>query len=158
MTNPYKIADPVVDLAQGRPMVVLEAPNQTVSEWTEENSYDLKSNYANDKLDTDSDDYVVRCVYVSDIRSEPSKDYTFPASRLRLIDVHHADDGRRVYDRVAVDLLEAMFAHALGRNEDLEAAWLQELAVAVGVDADAVDEAWELADVAQTIGSEEVSE
>lgn len=158
MRNEYHVGDPVMDAAQGRAMVVVREPTQTVAEWSEANNYDLQDNYANGKFDPAPEEPAVECVYVSDVRSEPSKTYTFPASRLRLIDVHHADDGRRLYDRVAVDILEAMFAHALDRNEDIEAAWLKELAVAVGVDADAVDEAWELADVAHTVGSREVSD
>ena len=158
MREDYAVGDPVMDAAQGRAMVVVTEPDQTVAEWSEANNYDLLDNYANGKFDPSPDEPAVECVYVSDVRSEPSKTYTFPASRLRLIDVHHADDGRRLSERVIVDLLEAMFTHALGRNEDIEAAWLKELAVAVGVDADAVDEAWELADVAHTVGAGEVSD
>jgi hypothetical protein len=113
MSNPYQVGDPVVDLAQGRPMVVLEAPDQTVAEWSEANNYELTTNYANGKLGASDDEAVVRCVYVSDIRSEPSKDYTFPVSRLALIDVHHADGGKRIAERVQIDLLAAMFEVAL---------------------------------------------
>jgi hypothetical protein len=156
--EPIQVGDVCLDLTQGRPVHVVEDTGQTAADWSEANDYELCENYGNSRLDAADDDAVFECVYCSSAKSEPSRTYAFPESRLLRIETEAADDGRRVYDRVAVDLLEAMFAHALGRDEDLEAAWLQELAVAVGVDADAVDEAWELADVAQTIGSEEVSE
>jgi len=94
----YKVGDPVVDLAQGRPMLVVRTPAKNMAEWSGDNGYDLAENYANSKFDPQPDEPVVECVYVSDIRSEPSKTYTFPVSRVALIDVHHADDGRRVYD------------------------------------------------------------
>lgn len=113
MGQPYRIGDPVVDLAQGRPMVVLAAPDQTVAEWSDAEGYDLMGNYANSKFDPMPNETVVECVYVSDVRSEPSKTYTFPISRVALIDAHHADDGRRLADRVAVDLLESLFGAAL---------------------------------------------
>lgn len=113
----YHIGDPVMDAAQGRPMVVLEAPDQTVAEWSDANGYDLLGNYANSKFDPSPDEGVVECVYVSDVRSEPSKTYTFPVSRVRLIDVHHADDGRRVYERAVRGFLAALFAMADSREE-----------------------------------------
>lgn len=113
VSNPYRIGDPVVDLAQGRSMVVLGAPDQTVAEWSDENNYDLEGNYANGKLGASPGECVVRCVYVSDIRSEPSKDYTFPASRVALIDAHHADDGRRIADRIIESFVTDLFETAI---------------------------------------------
>ena len=113
MSNPYQIGDPVMDAAQGRAMVVLDAPEQTVAEWSDANNYELTENYANGKFDPDSEEYVVRCAYVSDVRSEPSKDYTFPVSRVVLIDAHHADDGRRIADRVIEDLVARLFGVAI---------------------------------------------
>jgi len=110
MTNDtIKIGDPVMDAAQGRAMIVLGAPDQTVEEWSEENNYDLTENYGNEKFNPDPDEPVVRAVYVSDVRSEPTKDYTFPRSRLRLIDAHHADDGRQIHDRIVFDTLQSVF-------------------------------------------------
>lgn len=108
--NPFRIGDPVMDAAQGRPMVVIDAPDETVAEWSDANGYDLTSNYANSKFDCRDDEAVVECVYVSDVRSEPSKTYTFPVSRCRLIDVHHADDGRRVGERAIRAFLVDVFA------------------------------------------------
>jgi len=110
VSNPFHIGDPVMDAAQGRPMVVLDVLGQTVAEWSEANNYDLMENYANSKFDPTPDEGVVECVYVSDVRSEPSKTYTFPASRIRLIDVHHADDGRRVGSRAVRAFLVDVFA------------------------------------------------
>jgi len=111
--NPYRTGDPVMDCAQGRAMVVLDAPDQTVAEWSDANNYELTENYANGKFGAYDAEYVAECVYVSDVRSEPSKTYTFPASRLRLIDAHHADDGMRVADRVIAQVSEALFTAAI---------------------------------------------
>ena len=108
--NPFRIGDPVMDAAQGRPMVVIDAPAQTVDEWSGANGYNLMENYANSKFDPARDEAVVECVYVSDVRSEPSKSYTFPVSRVRLIDVHHADDGRQVGERAIRAFLADVFA------------------------------------------------
>jgi hypothetical protein len=153
--NPFKIGDPVVDLAQGRPMVVLDAPDETVREWSDRENYDLTDNYANGKLGAIDDEPVVRCVYVSDIRSEPSKDYTFPISRVALIDAHHADDGRRLYDRVAVEVLarafESMHRYETFEDHDIDAVARHIGGVAPGV----VEAARELADVEQTIQSDD---
>jgi hypothetical protein len=124
----YHIGDPVMDAAQGRPMVVLDVPDHTVASWSEANGYDLMENYANSKFDPAPDEAVVECVYVSDVRSEPSKTYTFPVSRVRLIDVHHADGGRRVYERAVRGFLTALFAVA---DESEEIGRLQMLARAV---------------------------
>lgn len=123
-----QLGDPVMDAAQGRPMVVLDVPDQTVAEWSEANGYDLQSNYANGKFDPDPDEGVVECVYVSDVRSEPSKTYTFPRSRVVLIDAHHADDGRRIADRVAFDLLADLFDAAYRSGSDSTLAMLEGLA------------------------------
>jgi hypothetical protein len=160
--QPYRVGDPVVDLAQGRPMVVLEAPAQSVAAWSEANDYSLTGNYANGKLDARDDEAVVRCVYVSDIRSEPSKDYTFPASRIALIDAHHADGGERIADRVVRDVLEALFTLARTLDED----WSVEpdgfddalgtlVANCSAVNDDVATQAIELADIAHTISQEE---
>ncbi|MFW6152999.1 MAG: hypothetical protein ACOC42_01430 [Halobacteriota archaeon] len=108
MLPPLKVGDPVMDAAQGRPMVVLETPGETVETWSQANNYDLTDNYGNSKFGVDPDEPVVVSRYVSDVSSDPGKTYTFPRSRLRLIDVHHADDGWRIYDRIAFDILESM--------------------------------------------------
>jgi len=134
--QPYRIGDPVIDLAQGRPMVVVDAPEQDVAGWSEANNYNLLENYANSRFDPKRSEPVVECVYVGNIRNEPSRSYTFPVSRCKLIEVHHADDGRRLADRIAAelvdDILEAAAAvdgpPAVGRV----AAVLQQAAPEVG--------------------------
>ena len=153
-TNPFHKGDPVMDAAQGRPMVVLDAPNQTVAEWSEANNYDLTENYANSKFDAAADEFVVRCVYVSDVRSEPSKDYTFPVSRVRLIDAHHADDGMRVADRVAVDLLKQLFGAALDHDHTATVADVAALVAEAGVDDEVASLGQELAE-ADRLSSDE---
>ena len=153
MSN-YRIGDPVVDLAQGRPMVVLAVPDQTVAEWSDANGYDLQGNYANGKFDPADDEGVVECVYVSDVRSEPSKSYTFPVSRLALIDAHHADDGRRLSDRVVRDTLEALLI-AFAEFDDTDARTLAQAAEYCGFGEDLVAEAQELADVEQRFGGDD---
>jgi len=156
--NPYKTGDPVVDLAQGRPMVVLEAPDETVREWSDRENYELTDNYANAKLGARDDEAVVRCAYISDIRSEPSKDYTFPTSRVALIDAHHADDGRRLYDRVAVEVLAAVF-DSMQRYEPYQDHDIEAVARHIGgVRQDVIDEARELADLEQTIPAGETDD
>lgn len=145
--NPYHIGDPVVDLAQARPMVVLDAPEQSVAEWSGDNGYDLTENYANAKLGVAPDECVVRCAYLSDLRSEPSKDYTFPESRVALLDAHHADDGRRIYDRVAVDVLTRVFLGAWYIRNGLNADDTVEAAAEEAGFEGLLSEARELADV-----------
>ena len=134
--QPYRIGDPVIDLAQGRPMVVVDAPQQDVGDWSEANDYDLTDNYANSRFGPKLSEPVVECVYVGDIRSEPSKTYTVPVSRCKLIEVHHADDGRRVADRIVAtlveDILEAAAAVDGGPAVGRVAAVLQQAAPEVG--------------------------
>lgn len=153
--NPYAIGDPVMDCAQGRPMVVIGAPEQTVAEWSDANDYDLTENYGNAKFGASDEHYVVECVYVSNVQSEPSKTYTFPASRVRLIDAHHADGGRRVFERVAVEVLASVFSSMM-RYEQLDGGDIDAVARHIGgLSPDAVDEVRELADVEQTITAED---
>lgn len=156
----YRIADPVVDLAQARPMVVVATPEQTVSEWSDANGYDLMDNYANAKFDPDPTEGVVETVYVSDLRSEPSKTYTFPESRVALIDVHHADGGRRLYDRVAVDVLWQLFdalddAQYQSNRDPPSRMDIADLARIAFASEDIIDEARELADVERRFGEGE---
>jgi hypothetical protein len=154
-SNPFRIGDPVMDAAQGRAMVVLDAPDQTVAEWSDANGYDLEGNYANGKFDPAPDEPVVECVYVSDVRSEPSKTYTFPASRCVLIDAHHADDGRRVADRVLVEALADVFAVVRDLEDTPDADRLATVFTVAGIDDAVVDLARELADVEQTVAADD---
>ena len=147
----YQTGDPVIDLAQGRPMLVIDAPDVTVAEWSERNGYELLDNYANGKFDPDAEEAVVECVYLGDVRSEPSKTYTFPVSRVALIDAHHADDGRRIADRVAVQTLERLLRAIVEANVRVAVAHAAE----EWFDADLVAEAQELADVTRTVTADE---
>jgi hypothetical protein len=147
VSNPYQIGDPVMDAAQGRPMVVLAASDETVAAWSDANGYDLQDNYANGKFDPAPDEAVVECVYVSDVRSEPSKTYTFPVSRVRLIDAHHADDGERVAERVRTGLLADLMAAAAEFSDDgISPEAIMAVARHAGVDDERTDVARELAD------------
>lgn len=150
--NSYQIGDPVVDLAQGRPMVVLDAPDTTVAEWSDANNYDLEGNYANGKFDPTPTEAVVECVYVSDVRSEPSKSYTFPVSRVCLIDAHHADDGERIAERVRMDVLEALFRACPGEQSQ---GTLRELCREAGVSEETVMVAAELAQIDDLIEADD---
>jgi len=152
--NPYRIGDPVMDAAQGRAMIVLDAPDQTVASWSAENNYELTENYANTKFAASNEEAVVECVYVSDVRSEPSKTYTFPASRVRLIDAHHADDGDRIAERVGRDVLDKLFQAAMDLDGAPDVDELYSLASVAGVaDTGTIDEAVELAKAAR-VGTE----
>lgn len=164
---PFRIGDPVMDAAQGRPMVVLDVPPQTVAEWSGDTGYDLTENYGNQKFGVHPNEPVVTCRYVSDVSGDPGKTYTFPQSRLRLIDVHHADGGRRVYDRVAVDVLRAVFVAAFKQDKhdgrDPSDGWTGYVHDAMAAANLPTDEkthvvaklARELADVDATIGGQE---
>lgn len=148
-----KLADPVMDAAQGRPMIVLEPVTETVAEASERISYDLTSNYGNKKFGVTPDEPAVVCRYVSDVSNDPNKPYTFPRSRLRLIDAHHADGGERLYDRVQRDVLERLFDAAFRSGQDRTLAILEGLAQdAVGKDA--MTEARELAAVERQFGGD----
>ena len=155
--TPFRIGDPVMDAAQGRPMVVLAAPEETVAEWSDANNYDLQDNYANGKFDPDADEPVVECVYVSDVRSEPSKTYTFPASRVVRIDAHHADDGRRIADRVLIDEFASLFAAAADLEGEPTPDTLASLmSVARGsADDEVIDIAREIAHAERTVTADE---
>jgi len=86
-------------------------------------------------------------VYVSDIRSEPSKDYTFPESRVALIDAHHADDGERVADRIRIDLLADLMSAAADFSDDgLSPEAIMAVARHTGIGEETTDVARELAD------------
>ena len=145
VSNPYQIGDPVMDAAQGRAMVVVRAADETVREWSERENYELTDNYANAKFGASDAEAVVECVYVSDVRSEPSKTYTFPASRLRLIDAHHADDGLRIAERVRLNVLEALFTAARSESDALDATDVAHLADHAGIDHDLINIASDLA-------------
>jgi len=97
------------------------------------------------------DDAVYEVVYCSSAKSEPSKTYAMPESRLLRIETEAADNGRPVADRIAVDILTDVFG-LMERRPAFSESDIEAVAGNVDVHPDAVDEARELADVALTIG------
>ena len=147
--TPIGVGDVALDLAQGRPVHVVNATGQTAAEWSEMNDYELTENYGNDRLGASADDLVYDVVYCSNAKSEPSKTYAMPASRLLRIETEAADDGRPVYQRAVRDTIETLL---LAASADTTRRTIVELATpAFGNDL--VTEAAELADVERTIGN-----
>lgn len=169
LTDDFQLGDPVIDLANGRTMIVVETPMQTVAEWSGDNDYDLTENYANARLRARPNDRVYGCVYAASIQSEPSGPrggegpYTFPSSRLARVTIESVEGVRRVYEAVAVDVLEQLFGTAMTLDEDWSTepeSWqdaIMKLAVN-GLEVDGrgyVGEARELAEVEHEIGGDE---
>jgi hypothetical protein len=156
----FDIGDPVIDLANGRNMVVVDRADDRADDWTEANGYDLLDNYGNRRLRAKPSDPVYTCVYVASLGSNPSKTYDFPSSRLGRAEYENPLEGRKVYDLVALDVLDRMFQAAFETDGDQE--WggippvdvLESLARLADLDDDVVDEAYELADVEQTIATD----
>jgi hypothetical protein len=144
-----------LDLAQGRPVHIVEDTGQTAREWSDTNDYELTDNYGNGRLGASDADRVFDVVYCSNAKSEPSKTYAMPESRLLRIETEAAtDDGRTVDERITVDLLEALFNAAYRSENDQALSTLTALADdAVG--RDLTTEGCELASVEHTIPQEE---
>lgn len=151
MSNPIQVGDVALDLAQGRPVHIVEDLRQTAAEWSEANNYELTENYGNDRLGATEDDAVFEVVYCSNAKSEPSKTYAMPESRLLRVETEAADGGRPVADRIAVELLADVFG-VMERQISFTDANIDAVAANVDVGEGVVDEARELADVALTIG------
>jgi len=162
MSNEIRIGDVALDLTQGHPVHVIDDTEQTVAEWSDANDYNLTENYGNSRLDTTADDRVYDVVYCSSAKSEPSKTYAMPASRLLRIETEAADGGRPVAERVVLDVLEQLFDLAMNLDED----WAVEpdsfedaLSILTTNHSDRMDdlgdEAQELADVSHRIGGDE---
>lgn len=150
-----RVGDVALDLSQGRPVQIVRAHDETVAEYTD---YDLLDNYANERLGTGPEDAVFDIVYVGSLRSQPSKVYAFPESRLSRIEVEAASDTLgRVQDEWAEQLLVTLFTVA-GRDEDGVRQGLQYLARGSGIPDDVIDRARELADVERRVLSEEVGD
>ena len=112
-----QVGDVCLDLCQGRPVHVVEDTNQTAAEWSGDHGYDLEENYGNSRLGTGPNDRVFDVVYCSSIKSEPSKTYAFPESRLARVETEAGDGGRPVADRVRVELLDELFQIAMILDE-----------------------------------------
>jgi len=157
-----RVGDVAIDVTQGTPVHVLEDTELTAAEWSEANDYELCENYGNSRVGASPDDRVFDVVYCSRAKSEPSRTYAFPESRLLRIETEAADDGRPVADRAVLNVLEQLFDLAMNLDSewavepnDFEDALAKlvknhsEQLAEVGI------EARELADVSHTIGGEE---
>lgn len=163
LADDFQLGDPVVDLANGRAMVIVEKLADRVDEYDE---YDLEDNYANERLRVSPADPVYGTEYVASVGSEPSgprygdPPYAFPSSRLGRPTIESVDGIERVYEMVARDVLERLFVEAAGDAGryasalDDPAEVLDSIAGAALEDRDLVDEARELADVEQTIATD----
>lgn len=157
-----QLGDPVIDLANGRSMVVVDDHGETAAEWSHRNGYNLLENYGNERCGTADTDRVYECIYATSLQSEPSKTYAFPESRLGRPAIERAsDDYGRVYDEVVRDVLEELFALASTLDEDWEVEphgfqdALAKLTKNSSLNEGAVAEARELATVDAVIGGDE---
>jgi hypothetical protein len=69
--GPYLVGDVALDLAQGRPVYIIENTGQTARQWSDENDYELTENYGNSRLGTSPDDQVFEVLYCSNAKSRP---------------------------------------------------------------------------------------
>jgi len=120
MTDGIRLGDVALDLCQGRPVVVIGTFDYDAGEWSERNDYDLVSdNYGNQRLGAAPTDAVFEAVYCSSAKSEPSRSYTFPESRLLRIEHEAAtDDGERLQTRLTRQVLADLFAAANAEDVD----------------------------------------
>jgi len=161
MSEAIQVGDVALDQAQGRPVHVVNDPEQTVAEWNDDHQYDLLDTYGNQRCGVSPDDRVYDVVYCSNAKSEPSKTYAFPESRLLRIETEAADDGRPVAERAVLNVLEQLYDLAM----NLDSEWAVEpddfedaLDILTTNHSDQLgeigEEAQELADVAHTVGGE----
>lgn len=117
-----RIGDVVIDLAQGRPMQVVDAYDWDAAEWSDRNDYDLTENYGNARLGAEPSDAVFECVYCSSLKSEPSNSYAFPESRLARVETEAGYDRFRVQERIRVQAFADLLAEAADHEiyEDLQ--------------------------------------
>jgi len=148
-----QVGDVALDLAQGRPVHVVEQFDGDAEQWSDANNYDLTDNYGNSRLGASEDDAVFEVVYCSSAKSEPTKTYAMPAARLLRIETEAADDGRPVRERIVRDVLETIMKNADDARMDADADTIS--ALTAGLDPEVVSEAYELADVEQTITAED---
>jgi hypothetical protein len=151
LADDFQLGDPVIDLANGRNMVIIDQAAESVTEWNEHNDYDLLGNTGNSRLRVGEGDPVFTCVYVTGVDSQPSKTYDFPSSRLGRAEYENAADAT-VYELVTRDVFRRLFAAALP-EEETEADWLEGMASYRGeFDESLVAEARELAEVDEQFG------
>jgi len=154
VSDPIQVGDVCLDLTQGRPVHVVEDLQQTAAEWSDANNYELCENYGNGRLGASDDDAVYEVVYCSSAKSEPSKTYAMPESRLLRVETEAADNGRPVADRAARNVLESLFA-AAHHDDAPDTQALKTLAYSAGIEMAIVDEAAELADVERTVANDD---
>lgn len=139
LADDFETGDPVIDLANGRNMVIVRRVADRTDTHSERENYDFLSNTGNERLRTSPADPVFECVYVNSVASTPSKTYDFPSSRLGRPEYDAPDGVRRVRDQVAIEVLESLF-EAIAEPEGLAS-----VAKIAGIDPSAVDEARETA-------------
>lgn len=154
LADDFRIGDPVIDLATGRSMVVVEHLANRVDEYED---FDLLGHYAAQRTRVSPADPVIGCIYTASIQSEPSgprhgdPPYAFASSRLGRPTIESVDGYDRVYSLVARDVLERLLAHRFhvdpGALDDTDNV-VYRLAIEAGLDDELVEEAHELAEIA----------
>lgn len=152
-----KVGDVAIDLVKRGKVQIVGRVAKTVTEHRRRVDYDIAEYKANALLDVQDDQPVYSGVYLPD---EPSTSfsgtYDFPASRLARVPVEEANEDLRRFQRDLVgDVLEALFRTAESDDMATTADAFYDVASHAGFPEDLVDEARELADVEQTIGSED---
>ncbi|PSP80149.1 hypothetical protein BRC81_02870 [Halobacteriales archaeon QS_1_68_20] len=158
LADDFKIGDPVVDLANGRNMVVVGKAADRADAWSERNDYDLLGNTGNGRLRARPADPVYTCVYVASVDSKPTKSYDFPSSRLGRPEYENVDGVDRVYRMVARDVFDRLFQASMRTSGDLAPADIAREAGIAGFDQNLIDEAAELAEAATLEGGEDGGE
>lgn len=120
MQETIQTGDVCLDLAQGRACHVIDVHEGDAADWSEENNYEITENYANERLGATDDDRVYEVVYCNSAKSEPSKSYGMPESRLLRVETEAADDGRPVADRIRAEVLEDVFGAMMDTGHDTE--------------------------------------
>ncbi|WP_254535268.1 hypothetical protein [Halomarina litorea] len=150
MSRALHIGDVALDLAQGRPVQVMDVLDEDAAEWSEQNGYDLTENYANERLGTSPMDTVYDCVYVNNARSEPSKTYAFPESRLLRLEPEAAtDDEWPVQERLFIHYFSQLLDAAAALDDSSAVDQLLTVAGNAWFPPDLVDAARELHEAEQ---------
>jgi hypothetical protein len=158
-----RTGDVVIDLVERGKMLVVEQAAHSVKAHQQTEGYDIQTYKSHPLLDVADTEPVWTCVYLPDKpTTEFSGTYDFPESRLARVPVEEANqDLRRVQERQAVSMLEALFKMAATLDDEwsVEARdFRQAMSVlaenTTAFDDDLVSEAKELASVDKTITAE----
>ena len=155
LATDFAIGDPAIDLATGRSVVIVDHVANRTDDHSDHAGYDFLQNYGNSRLRAKPSDPIYEAVYVNSLQSKPSKSYDFPSSRLGRPKYENVDGVRRIYDRVALDVLKRLFATRDNPDDELELDSLESIARRAGLGASTIDEARELADVETSFGGSE---